>query len=74
MFLQLLGFLALVALMGYGTLAYLIVCGDGLGKWNIGGVENSIGKRLAIVAGLLFILFLWAKLWSYAPFSFHLVM
>lgn len=47
-----LGFIFLVLISFYGTLGYFLICANGLGQYNIGGVPNKLSNKILILIGL----------------------
>ncbi len=45
---------------------------NSLGTYNIGGVPNSIGEKIATILWIAFVVFLWYELLIHAPFKFSL--
>ena len=68
-----LGFIFIVLLSVYGTLGYLLLCANGLGQYNIGGVPNKLRNKILILAGLFLIgAWWWLVVFPSAPFSITL--
>lgn len=69
MFLEIIGFFALMALLCFITLASALTALNCLGKYNIGGVPNSIPTKIATLFLLVVIAFAWYILFKNAPFT-----
>lgn len=69
MFLQMLGWLAIVALLGMLTLGWAVIAFNHLGPWTIGGAENNfITRALVLIFGAI-IAYGWYFTGTIAPFT-----
>jgi hypothetical protein len=66
---EILGFIATCAALLWATFAWLIMAWDTLGKYNIGGVPNSLGGKVFTLILLLALCFLWKMTFESSPFS-----
>lgn len=66
------GFVALVFVMLYATAAYLLLASNTLGKYNIGGVPNSLLAKIgtSILGAILY--GSWVLVFEHAPFTITL--
>jgi hypothetical protein len=69
MFLAIIGWLALVVICLYLSAGWFITASNGLGKFNIGGAENSMRLRLMILFFGCIILSGWYFVFTNAPFT-----
>lgn len=63
------GWLALAALLASVSLSWFMLAVNGLGKYNIGGVENSWKGRVFILSLAAAIVYGWVELVAAAPFA-----
>lgn len=66
------GWLALVALMGSMSCGWLVLAFNGLGKYNIGGVPNRRTTKVLLLTLGAFLAYAWYVLGSNAPFTIAL--
>lgn len=63
------GWICMLTLIGYTTLLYIVVALNGLGKYNIGGVPNSLMTKLIIIMAGIGIIMGWIAVIELAPFT-----
>ncbi len=63
------GWVVLCLVLGGFSLAYLMVCFNNFGIYNIGGVPNSFQKKFWTFVGLMIVAFFWWQLFENAPFT-----
>lgn len=64
-----LGFAFCSMFMLYISIVVLIVFMNGIGQYNIGGVPNSIAKKIGVTFLVSLVGFGWHELVAYAPFE-----
>lgn len=69
MFFQVLVWLALVVMLGSISLSYFLIMLNGLRKYSIGGVPNSLKKKVLILGFAICGCYLWYLLLKNSPFS-----
>ena len=69
MFLQLLGWLAIVAILTMATFGWVIIAFNHLGQWTIGGAENKTRVRLMVLLFGAIIAYGWYVTGAIAPFT-----
>lgn len=72
MFLTIVGFLVLIIGLVFISFAYVLLAVDGLGRWNMGGVENSTLQKVGILLGGVLLFLAWRALFHNAPFSINI--
>lgn len=63
------GFVALVFVLMYATAAYTLVAINNLGKYNIGGVPNSLLAKIGTLILGAILYGSWVLLLEHAPFT-----
>jgi len=66
---EIIGWVALVVLLGWATLGIIIIAFNSLGKYNIGGVINSPRSKFIALIDIILIVYLWYLLILAAPFT-----
>jgi hypothetical protein len=69
MFLEILGFLALVVFGIMLSLTGLLIIGNNILKYNIGGVPNSIWDKLFALLAIIFVVCYWVFVYYNSPFT-----
>jgi hypothetical protein len=69
MFLQIIGWLALVVVLVVLTLNWVVLAFNYLGKWTIGGAENNTRTRLMVLVFGAIITYGWYVTGTMAPFT-----
>ena len=63
------GFITCCLLLSWFSLAWLLAAFNTLGKYNIGGVPNTVKDRILTLVLLCIVIFFWCLLFDAAPFS-----
>lgn len=61
-------FITLVCVI-FLSLVYCMLCTQTLGTYNIGGVPNSTRSKIFTLALGVLLVFVWSKVFQYAPFT-----
>lgn len=69
MILLVIGWFALAFLLGSATLSWFVIAFNHMGKWTIGGAENSFGTRAVSLCFGAFLGYLWYELFINSPFT-----
>ena len=62
------GWLVLLLISLYVSLAYLMLCSQTLGKYNIGGVPTTVSEKLGTLALGIALMWWWSKVFAWSPF------